>query len=118
MRIAPESTVLEEREEQTEESFEDFDRIEFAMSALDLVRPQKLTVALCRGRSRLRVESGRAWGRGEGERWALLSIPPTASRRSIVLALAEVAGVNGQDDLPYVLDVLLAKPSRKPQGTS
>jgi hypothetical protein len=98
--------VIEERDPITDESREVFDRFEFALSALEIVRPPRMTVAVCRGRSRLRVEAGRAWGKGEGARWALVSIPPRASREAIALALASLVG---PDARPYVLDVLLAE---------
>ena len=71
-----------------EEDDEPFDRMAFAAAALDLVRPPKTRVALCAGASRVRVESGRAWGRGDGARWAMLSIPARASRRVASAAAA------------------------------
>jgi hypothetical protein len=86
-----------------ETSNERFDRFAFAMQALDLVRPVNTRVAICEGRSRVRVESGRAWGCAAGERWAILSIPRKASRRAIALAVSELAS----DPPGYALDVLL-----------
>ncbi len=88
-----------------EEDDEPFDRMAFAAAALDLVRPPKTRVALCAGAARVRVESGRAWGRGDGARWAMLSIPARASRRAIVLAVAELARGSAA---PWALDVLLS----------
>ncbi len=87
-----------------EVSDERFDRAEFARRALDLVAPPRTTVAICPGARRMRVSSGRAWGSGPGSRWAVLAIPPDASRRAIALAVAELA----RAPRPYVLDVLLA----------
>jgi hypothetical protein len=87
-----------------ETSDEPFDRAAFARRALDLVSPPRTTVAICHGAQRMRVESGRAWGRAPDQRWALLAIPPRASRRAIALAVAELARL----PRPYVLDVLLA----------
>jgi hypothetical protein len=102
-------TVLEVREEAYEESREAFDRMEFAMDTLRRFCPPEMTVALCRGRSRLRVESGRSWGHGERARWALVSIPPRASREAIVLALTELSGPGAAErHTPYLLDTLLA----------
>jgi hypothetical protein len=99
---------VEEREESFEVSRESFDRMEFALRALSVVRPAGMTVALCASRSHLRVEAGRAWGRGEGQRWALVCIPPSASRESIVAALAALGGETGPGaGQPYALDVLL-----------
>jgi len=91
--------------ELAEEDDETFDRMAFAAAALELVRPPRTRVALCAGASRVRVESGRMWGRGEGARWAMLSIPARASRRAIALAVAELS--RGAP-LPWALDVLLA----------
>jgi hypothetical protein len=88
-----------------EEDDETFDRMAFAAAALDVVRPPRTRVALCAGASRVRIESGRAWGRGEGARWAMLSIPARASRRAIALAVAELARGTVA---PWALDVLLA----------
>jgi hypothetical protein len=87
-----------------ETSDERFDRAAFARRAVDLVRPPRTTVAICEGAARMRVESGRAWGRSGGERWALLAIPAAASRRAIALAVAELAA---QEHRPWALDVLL-----------
>jgi hypothetical protein len=73
-----------------ETSDEPFDRTQFALEALDLLRPRRTTVAVCQG-LRLHVESGRAWGRGADERWAVLAVPPKASRRAITVAVAALA---------------------------
>lgn len=91
--------------ELAEEDDEPFDRFAFAMAALDMLRPPRTRVALCLGSTRVRIESGRAWGRGEGARWALLSITARASRRAIALAVAELARGAGA---PWAYDVLLA----------
>jgi hypothetical protein len=101
--------ALEPEREVDETSGERFDRVAFARRALELVRPQRTTVAICEGAARMRVESGRLWGRGRGpnaeaeERWAMLAIPRHASRRAIALAVAELAHL----PRPYALDVLL-----------
>jgi hypothetical protein len=101
---------VEEREESFEVSRESFDRMEFALRALSLVRPARMTVALCASRSHLRVEAGRAWGKGEGARWALVCIPPSASREAIVAALAALGGEPAAGaGRPYALDVLLRR---------
>lgn len=84
---------------------EDFDRIDFAMHALRLLRPQRLTVAVYRRHAELRVECVRDLAQGEGARWAMVGIPPRASRAQIAHALAELAGVA---DVPYAVDVLLS----------
>ena len=87
-----------------EQSNERFDRFAFAARALELLALERTTVALCEGRAQVRVESGRQWGRRRGERWAVLSIPPRASRRAIAIAVAELAA---KSYAPYVMDVLL-----------
>lgn len=89
-----------------EVSDERFDRAAFARRAIDLVQPRRTTIALCEGASRLRVESGRIWGR-DGERWALLALPASASRRAIALAVLELAGDASARPAAYVLDVLM-----------
>jgi hypothetical protein len=86
-----------------ETSDERFDRMAFALQAIELLRPPRTTVAVCPG-ARLRVEMGRTWGRDPDERWAMLSIPPTASRRAIATAIAELA----RAPRPYVLHLLFA----------
>ena len=96
--------IARDRERPVDEvSDEPFDRAAFARRALDLVSPDRTTVAICEGASRMRMEHGRAWGRGPGRRWAMLAIPPRASRRAIALAVAELA----QHPPAYVLDVLM-----------
>ena len=89
----------------TESSAEPFDRMAFAERAVALVKPASMRVAIAEGRSRVVVEVGRAWGRSEEARWAMLFVPPTASRRAIATA---VAGLVAQSPVPYVLDTLLA----------
>lgn len=106
-------------------SDESFDRAAFARRAIDLVKPRRTTIAICEGAARLRVESGRVWGRprirtgasgrpdtpdaadaGElDERWALLAIPAQASRRAIALAVAQLA----RGTRAYALDVLMGE---------
>jgi hypothetical protein len=102
-----------------ETSDERFDRAAFARRALELVQPRRTTVAICEGAARMRVESGRMWGRPRApadgasvvdaahgvERWALLAIPPRASRRAIALAVAQLA----HGHRAYALDVLMGE---------
>ncbi len=96
---------IEEHEEAADEaSDEAFDRLAFAARALEMLRlPPRTTVAICEGCARVRVATGRNWGRRD-ERWAMVSVPPNASRRAIALAVANVAGRGA----PWALDVLLA----------
>jgi hypothetical protein len=98
--------IARERElDGTETSTERFDRMAFAERAVSLVKPANMRVAIAEGRSHVVVESGRAWGRPEGARWAMLCVPPQASRRAIAAAVATLAGPAPE---PYVLDALLS----------
>ena len=93
-----------------EVSDERFDRTAFARRAIDLVQPRRTTVALCEGASRMRVESGRLWGRG-GERWAMIAMPARASRRAIALAVMQLAGGLAEGARAYAIDVLMDEAS-------
>lgn len=86
-------------------SGEQFDRMDFAMRALRIVRPPRMTVAVFEARSRVYSESGRDLRRGPDATWGILAVPPHASRADIAVAVASLAG-RGQD--PFVLDVILA----------
>ena len=83
----------------------EFDRIAFAMRALNRLRPKGMTVAVYSAVSAMRVESGRDLRR-EGATWAIVGIPPHASREHIAYALAELAG---GEAVPYVVQMLLAE---------
>jgi len=97
--------IARERElDGTETSNELFDRMAFAQRAVSLVKPANMRVAIAESRARVLVEAGRTWGKPEGARWAMLCVPPMASRRAIVVAVAALAGPTTE---PYVLDVLL-----------
>ena len=83
---------------------ESFDRIAFAMRALALLRPRIDRIAVYSSIERLVVERGRDL-KSDGDRdWALVGIPPHASRQSIAMALAELVGVAGT---PFVVDLLV-----------
>ncbi len=81
-----------------------FDRIAFAMRALDRLKPKRLTVAVYSSVSSLRIESGEDLKR-RGARWAIVGIPPHASREHIAYALVELAGIA---HVPYAVASLLA----------
>jgi hypothetical protein len=83
----------------------EFDRIAFAMRALRRLRPRKMKVAVYSAVAALRVESGDDHRRGEGATWAIVGIPPHASREHIAYALVELAGVAS---VPYAVQMLLA----------
>jgi hypothetical protein len=82
---------IEQAEDADDVSSESFDRVAFAEAAVALVKPPRMRVAVCGDARKLHVSSGRQWGT-PGMRWAMLAIPPNASRRAIahaVLALHE-----------------------------
>ena len=83
----------------------DFDRIAFAMRVLHRLRPRHMKVAVYSTVKGLRVESGRDHRRGEDARWAIVGIPPHASREHIAYALVELLGVAS---VPYAMQVLLS----------
>ncbi len=94
---------------EVETSTESFDRIAFARRAYELVAPKRTTVVFCEGTLRVRVTGGRQWGSGSPHaRWAIVSIPPKASRRSIALAVAGFLRHENAPAEPWALDVLLA----------
>ena len=81
---------------------ESFDRIQFALRALRILRPD-MTVALYQRRRDLHIEQSRDLERGPKFQRALVGIPPDASREHIAFALAELAGVA---ERPFVVDLL------------
>ncbi len=81
----------------------EFDRIAFAMRLLNRLKPRRMTVAVYASVSALRVEQGENHGRGS--RWAIVGVPPHASREHIAYALVELAGVAG---IPYAVQAILA----------
>lgn len=84
-------------------SFEDFDRIAFAMHALRLLKPP-LTVAVYPRLTSFAVERGRDLSVDPSGTWAMLGIPSNASRAHIALAVAELAAPEVR---PWLLDLLL-----------
>ncbi len=81
-----------------------FDRVAFALRALRLLIPTDTRIAVFRS-SHLHLTQGLDLARGPGARWVLLGIPWDASAESIVLALAQLAGVGQQ---PYSLEATLS----------
>lgn len=96
-RSRPESRWVDVVDDRRERDRELFDRIAYATTLLRILRP-RVTVAICPGRTTLKVERGAA-------PWALLSIPEDASRANIAEAVAKLAG---RERDPYVMNVLLA----------
>lgn len=88
---------------------EKFDRIAFAMRALDVLRPKRLRVALYRTTSSMQVEVVNDVSR-EGYRVASVGIPDHASAAHIAYALAEIAGVAS---VPYAVQMMLAVDRRR-----
>jgi hypothetical protein len=82
-------------------STEQFDRIAFAMLLLSKLPLHRITVAVYERHGALSVERGRSLPRSPT--WAMIGIPPYASREHIALAVAEIAGV---ERIPFVVDLL------------
>lgn len=116
IELDPWSEERREREEDAvlwQRSNETFDRMAFAERIVALVRPRGTTVAICEGRRRVRLEAGRQWGGAPGARWAILSVPPNASRRAIVMG---VLGLDEGKARPWALDVLVNQADEGPAG--
>lgn len=84
---------------------ERFDRIAFALRALEILKPRAMTVAVFAGRFDLQIERGRDWGGGPNATWAMVRIPPDATREHIILSLTQLSGVPAT---PWLLDTLLS----------
>ena len=98
--------VIEERRAIARDAGQErFDRIAFALRALELLKPRKMTVAVFAGRFELKIERGRDWAKGPEATWAMVSIPPDASRERIILALTELSGLPAT---PWLLDTLFS----------
>jgi hypothetical protein len=81
---------------------ERFSRIRFALRVLDILNPD-IDVTVYSALRHLHVHTGRDWSQGPDARWALVAIPPRASRYHIAFALAELAG---KAHHPYVVDLV------------
>ena len=88
---------------------ENFDRIAFAMRALDVLRPIRLRIALYRATASMHVEVVNDTSR-KGYRIASVGIPDHASAAHIAYALAEIAGVTS---VPYAVQMMLAVDRRR-----
>lgn len=88
---------------------ESFDRIAFAMRALDVLRPKRLRVALYRTSASMQIEVVNDVAR-KGYRIASVGIPDHASAAHIAYALAEIAGVTS---VPYAVQMMLAVDRRR-----
>jgi hypothetical protein len=117
-RIEIESERVERDEQLAESSTEVFDRLDFAARAIALLRPRNTRVAICEGDRAVRVDVGRQWGAPHRARWAVVHVPPDASRRAIARAVLGLYDGNGDvmsTHLPYrssrawALDVLMTE---------
>lgn len=106
-RIVLEQSVEDRDELRHATSSEVFDRMAFAERALAMVRPARTRIALCEGARGVSVRSGRRWGRGPGARWAILTVPPDASRQAIALAVLELGVRGGEPAPPFAIDALV-----------
>jgi len=102
--------VVEEQRTLDQTSSEQFDRIAFAMRALRLLRPH-LTVAVYPRARELHVERGRDLTGGPDATFAMLGVPPDASREHIALAVAELSG---DRQSPLLVELLLGTAGRRP----
>ena len=94
-------TIEAERQFEARSS-ESFNRVAYAIKLLRLINPP-LSVAVYGSCRQLRVERGRALGAESA--WALLGVPPHATRASIARALVELSGLERE---PFLLDLLCA----------
>ena len=91
-----------------------FDRLGFALRALEVLQPPSTDVVVYRSR-RLHVQQGRDLRRGSAARWALVGIPEDATALAITLALAEIEGT---ETGPFRLDLALAAGGLEPEPAS
>jgi hypothetical protein len=82
-----------------------FDRLAFAIRAIQLLRPQSTDVAVYRS-THLHVVQGRDLSRGGRGRWAIVGIPSDASAQSVALALLELTDLSQR---PLALELALAE---------
>lgn len=101
MALTTSHTVQAQRRYEARSS-ERFDRIAYAMTLLRLLKPP-MTVAVYPGSHFVRVERSRA--RTPTEPWAILGIPPHATRETIASAIAELTG---QERASFLVDLLCA----------
>ncbi len=81
-----------------------FDRLAFAMRALDVLKPKNMKVVVYERIDDMHIERGRELRLGPSGSWATVGIPRHASREHIAVSLAELTGRSG---VPYLIDVLV-----------
>ncbi len=84
------------------EDSEKFSRIEFALRVLELLKPN-IDVTVYTSLRSLQVRRGRDWAVGPDALWAMVAIPPRASRYHVAYALAELVG---RAEQPFVVDLV------------
>lgn len=89
-----------------------FDRMAFALRALDVLRP-KVTVVLYPRSRWLDVERPLDTSRRDGARAAVVGIPPYATREQIAVALLDAVG---REPEPWLVATLAALPGADPPG--
>jgi len=97
--------VQDERRAIEPASAEQFDRLAFAMRALQILAPLEMKVVVYERISAVHIESARGLSPQGNGSYALVGIGADASREHIAYRLAELAG---RADVPFVLDVLCA----------
>jgi hypothetical protein len=101
MALTTSHTIQAQRRYEARSS-ERFDRIGYAMKLLRLLKPP-MTVAVYPGSQFVHVERSRP--RTPNEPWAILGIPPHATRETIATAIAELTG---RDRASFLVDLLCA----------
>jgi hypothetical protein len=94
--------IIDEERRFEWQSSDAFDRLAFAMRVLAILRP-RMTVAVYARQRHLKIESGRDLANDPNGMWAMVGIPPNASKEHIARALAELAGCA---NAPFIVDLI------------
>jgi hypothetical protein len=101
MAIDTSHTIQAQRRYEARSS-EPFDRIAYAMALVRLLKP-RMTVAVYSRSHYVHVERGRQLNAHEP--WAILGVPPHATRESIASAVVELSGLSRES---FLVDLLCA----------
>ncbi|HWA73841.1 MAG TPA: hypothetical protein VG937_15975 [Polyangiaceae bacterium] len=93
--------IVDEEHRYEARDSERFNRIDFALSVLDVLRPN-MNITVYEGCQRMKIRRGRDWSVGPDAVWAIIAVPANASRYYIAFALAEMVG---KADRPFVVDL-------------
>ena len=93
--------IVDEEHRYEARDSERFNRIDFALNVLDVLRPN-MNVTVYEGSQRMKIRRGRDWSVGPDAVWAIIAVPANASRYYIAFALAEMVG---KADWPFVVDL-------------